>query len=181
MGRLKKKTGRNLHTAHGESQDFINLFKASESLYQDLFNNAGDAMFIYDLKGNIIEVNEAAVTLIVYTHDELTRTNISEFLTADSYKLTMKKQKALLEDETATQRYELQLIRKDGVSRNAESVTSLLTYEGQLVGVDCIVRNILERKWMEQELHESEAQYQATLQNIPLRYYWEGGRDYGNT
>ena len=47
--------------------------------------------------------------------------NVSEFLTAESFKATMKKQKALLKDETATQRYELEIIRKDGGRRNMES------------------------------------------------------------
>ena len=60
MGGSKEKAGRNLHTAHRESQDLINLFKASEMCYQDLFNNASDAIFIRNLKGNIIEVNVQA-------------------------------------------------------------------------------------------------------------------------
>jgi len=47
--------------------------------------------------------------------------NVSEFLTAESFKTVMKEQKALLKDETATQRYELEIIRKDGGRRNMES------------------------------------------------------------
>ena len=121
MGRLNKKTSRNPHTAHHESPDIINLSKVLAGRYQDLFNNASDAIFIRDLKGNITEVNKAAATLTGYTHNELTGMNASEFLTAESFKLIMKKQKALLEDETATQRYELEIIRKDGVRRNMES------------------------------------------------------------
>jgi len=117
---LKKKTTRNHHAAHCGSPD-INLPKVSERCYQDLFNNASDAIFICDLKGNTIEVNEAAVTLTGYKRNELTGMNVSEFLTAESFKATMKKQKALLEDEAATQRYELEIIRKDGVRRNMES------------------------------------------------------------
>ena len=121
MGRLNKKTGKKLNTAQHESLDTINLSKVSERRYQDLFNNASDAIFIRDLNGNIIEVNEAATALTGYTHNELTGMNASEFLTAESFKATMKKQKALLEDEAANQRYELEIIRKDGVRRNMES------------------------------------------------------------
>ncbi|MBA7692098.1 hypothetical protein ES703_100656 [subsurface metagenome] len=121
MKMLNKKTSRNPHRAHHESPDVTNLSKVSARRYQDLFNNASDAIFIRDLKGNIIEVNEAAATLTGYTHNELIRMTVSEFLTVASFKLVMKKQKALLEDETATQRYELEIIRKDGVRRNMES------------------------------------------------------------
>lgn len=152
MARLKKKTDRNPHTAHCESPDIINLSQVSARCYQNLFNNASDAIFIRDLKGNIIEVNEATVTHTGYTHNELTRMNVSEFLTAESFKLIMERQKALLEDETATQRYELEIIRKDGVRMNAESQTNLLTYKGQPLGVQCIVRDITERKRVEEAL-----------------------------
>ena len=121
MVRLKKKTSRNPHTAHHELPDSFNLPEVSARRYQDLFNNASDAIFIRDLEGNITEVNEAAVILTGYAHNELTGMNVSECLTAESFKATMKKQKALLEDEAATQRYELEIIRKDGVRRNMES------------------------------------------------------------
>ena len=120
MERLNKKTGKKLNTVQYQSLDTINLSKVSERRYQDLFNNASDAIFIRDLKGNIIEVNEGAVTLTGYTHNELTGMNASEFLTAESFKLIMKKQKALLEDEAANQRYELEIVRKDGVRREVK-------------------------------------------------------------
>jgi len=116
----KEKTGKKLNTANHEPPDIVNLSKVSERHYQDLFNNASDAIFIRDLKGNIIEINEAAVTLTGYTHNELTGMNVSEFLTAESFKLIMKKQKALLKDETANQRYELEIVRKDGVRREVK-------------------------------------------------------------
>ncbi|HUV45852.1 MAG TPA: PAS domain S-box protein, partial [Dehalococcoidia bacterium] len=152
MERLNKKTGKKLNTVQYQSLDTINLSKVSERRYQDLFNNASDAIFIRDLKGNIIEVNEGAVTLTGYTHNELTGMNASEFLTAESFKLIMKKQKALLEDEAANQRYELEIIRKDGVRLSAESRTSLLTHNGRPIGVQGIVRDITERKQMEEAL-----------------------------
>ncbi|GAH80748.1 unnamed protein product, partial [marine sediment metagenome] len=122
----KEKTGKKLNTAQHESLDSFNLPEVSERRYQDLFNNASDAIFIRNLNGNIIEVNEAAITLTGYTRNELAGMNVSEFLTAESFKTIMKEQKALLKDETATQRYELKIIRKDGVRMNTESRTSLL-------------------------------------------------------
>jgi len=160
---LNKKTGKKLNTAHHGSPD-INLSKVSERCYQDLFNNASDAIFIRDLKGNITEVNEAAVTLTGYTHNELIGMNVSEFLTAESFKATMKKQKALLEDETATQRYELEIVRKDGVRLSAESRTSLLTHNGQPLGIQCIVRDITERKRAEEALKESEEKFRTFME-----------------
>ncbi len=168
MKMLNKKTSRNLHTAQHDSPDSINLSKVLARRYQDLFNNASDAFFIRDLKGNIIEVNEAATTLTGYTHNELTGMTVSEFLTVESFKAVMEKQKALLEDETASQRYELEIIRKDGVRMNAESRTSLLTYNGRPLGVQCIVRDITESKWVEEELRIAEQNFRNSLDSSPL-------------
>ena len=167
MGKLNKKTGKKPNTAHHGSPD-INLSKVSARRYQDLFNNASDAIFIRDLKGNTIEVNEAAVTLTGYTHNELTRMNVSEFLTAESFKETMKKQKALLEDETAPQRYELEIIRKDGVRLSAESRTSLLTHDRWPIGVQCIVRDITEQKQIEKILQASEERFRNIYEESPI-------------
>ncbi|GAJ10659.1 unnamed protein product, partial [marine sediment metagenome] len=94
--------------------------------------------------------------------------NASEFLTAESFKAVMEKQKALLEDETASQRYELEIIRKDGVRMNAESRTSLLTYNGRPLGVQCIVRDITESKWVEEELRIAEQNFRNSLDSSPL-------------
>jgi len=168
MGKLNKKTGKKLNTANHDPPDSFNLHGVSARRYQDLFNNASDAIFIRDLKGNITEVNEAAATLTGYKRNELTGMNVSEFLTAESFKLIMKKQKALLEDETASQRYELEIIRKDGVRMNAESRTSLLTYNGRPLGVQCIVRDITERKWVEEELRIAEQNFRNSLDSSPL-------------
>ena len=174
MGRLNKKTSRNPHTAHHESPDIINLSKVLAGRYQDLFNNASDAIFIRDLKGNITEVNKAAATLTGYTHNELTGMNASEFLTAESFKLIMKKQKALLKDETANRRYELEIIRKDGVRMNAESRTNLLTHKGWPLGVQCIVRDITERERAEEALRESEERYRTVADFTYDWEYWIG-------
>jgi len=96
MGRLNKKTGKKLNTANHDSPDSFNLPEVSARRYQDLFNNASDAIFIRDLKGKITEVNEAAATLTGYTHNELKGMNVSEYLAVESFKLVMKKQKAML-------------------------------------------------------------------------------------
>jgi len=149
---LKEKTSEKPNAAQHEFSDNFNLLEVSARHYQDLFNNASDAIFIRDLKGNIAEVNEAAITLTGYTHDELLGMNVSEFLTAESFKKAMKKQQALLEDASANQRYDLEIIRKGGVRLSAESRTSLLTHNGRPLGVQCIVRDITERKRVEDAL-----------------------------
>ncbi|MFC1983924.1 PAS domain S-box protein [Chloroflexota bacterium] len=168
MGKLDKKTGKKLNTVQSECPDSFNLPEVSERRYRDLFNNASEAILIRDLNGNITEVNEAAVTLTGYTHNELAGMNISEFLTAESFQVIMKTQVAMLKEEATTQRYELEIIRKDGVRINAESRTSLLTYKGCPLGIQCVVRAITEQKRIEKALRASEERFRKLYEKSPI-------------
>ena len=124
----------------------------AESRYRDLFNSAGNAIFIRDLKGNISEVNQEASALSGYTLDELVKMNISQFLSVKGFELVMEKQQALLKGKAPTERYELELIRKDGTRVVIESLTRLLTEEGQPMGIQAVVWDITEQKRLHEEL-----------------------------
>jgi len=131
----------------------------AESRYRYLFNNAGNAIFIRDLKGNIIEVNQEAAALTGYTLDELTKMNISRFLSTANLMLVMEKQQALVKGRAHTKRYELELIKKDGTRVVTESLSRLLTEKGQPVGIQAMVWDITEQK----RLHKNLQSYIAEI------------------
>src|SRR5207249_5001383 len=61
----------------------------SETRYRELFENVIDVVYLHDLQGRILEINEAGVRVSGYTHDELLSMNISEFVApADRDKAT---------------------------------------------------------------------------------------------
>lgn len=122
--------------------------KKSESRYHDLFNSASDAIIIRNLDGNIFEVNESASELTGYTVAELTSMNISQFLAPESFETTMEKQKRQLEGEAASQRYELELIRKNGTGAIIEAMISIVQEEGHPVAVQATVRDVTEQRRM---------------------------------
>jgi len=126
--------------------------KESERRYRNLFNSASDGIFIHDLKGNIIEVNRAAAALTGYPASELTGMNISRFLSDESLKLAIERQQVLLKGEADTQRYELELIRRDGTKRFIEIMARLITEEGQGVGIQSMVRDVTEQKRLRENM-----------------------------
>ena len=148
----EKKALRELDVAHNELHNNAKLLRASEARYRDLFNSATNGIFIRDLEGNLIEVNQMASTLTCYTLDELAKMNISQFLSTESFKVAMERQQAQLKGEAATQRYELELIRKDGTTMIIESLTRLLTENGQPVGVQAMVWDITEQKRLRENM-----------------------------
>ncbi len=181
----EKKAQADLDVAHRELQNNAKLLRASEARFRDLFNSASDAIFVRDLEGNILEVNQAASALSGYTIEELAKMNISQFLSAESFKTAVEKQQRQFQNEVTSQRYELELIKKDGTKAIIESVTRLIRENGQPVGIQAMVRDVTqqrrmwenmqfyvaeitkaqeeERKRIARELHDETAQALAAL------------------
>jgi len=122
--------------------------KASENRYRALFDCANDGMLVHDLEGNIGMTNSAMADLTGYTIDELTKMNISQFLSASSFGTIMEKQRTRVnnEPETLTQRYELQMIKKDGTERTIDIVMNLLPDKEQSLIIQTIARDVTEQK-----------------------------------
>ncbi len=143
---------RELDSAHQELQSSTELLRASEARYRDLFDSASEAIFIHDLEGNIVEANQAAAMLTGYRVEELARMNMSQLLSAESLESDMERQQGLLEGTAATQRYELELITRDGAKRTIESVARLISADGQPASVQEIVRDVTEQKQIRENL-----------------------------
>lgn len=126
--------------------------KESESRYRDLFSSASEAIIISDLEGNIVEVNKAASDLTGYTVDELAMMNVRQFLTAESFEIALGRQRRLLNGETASERYELEIIKKDGKEAIIEAAIRLITQKGQPVAFQNIARDVTEERRMQDNL-----------------------------
>jgi PAS domain S-box-containing protein len=124
----------------------------SERRYRDLFNGASDALCIRDLKGNILEVNRAMSDITGYTEMELTRLHISQILTPESVDITMERQQRRLKGEIAGQRYELELIRKDGMRTIIDLMISIIHKNGQPVAIQANIRDVTEQKRLKENM-----------------------------
>jgi len=140
-----------LEENHKQAEEAL---RTSENRYRALFDGASDGMLVRDLEGNIIITNSAMAELTGYTTDELMKMNISQLLSASSFETTMEKQRKRIEDESEalTQRYELQMIRKDGIERTTDVVTSLLPDRERRQIIQSISRDITEQKRAQENL-----------------------------
>jgi PAS domain S-box-containing protein len=118
--------------------------RESEERYRELFENAKDAIYVHDLKGNYIRVNRAAEELSGYSREEIVGHNFTEFIAKEHVSLVRQNFSELTREGEAS--YEADVIGKDG-RRVPVEISSRAIYEnGVMVGVQGMVRDITERK-----------------------------------
>jgi len=123
----------------------------TEQNYRYLFENASDAMWVHDMKGNIVDSNKANEKLTGYTKQELFGMNAKDFLTKESLNVAREVRRKLLKGEDINQPYEQRLIRKDRTIRAVKMATSLVIIDGEARGFQHVARDVTEEK----QLHEN--------------------------
>lgn len=119
--------------------------RESEERYRELFENARDAIYVHDLKGNYTSINRAAERLSGYNREEILGRNFAEFITREHVEQARDCLFSKLARSGETT-YEVEVIAKDG-RRVPVEVSSRAIYEnGVIVGVQGTARDITERK-----------------------------------
>ncbi len=121
-------------------------FELTEQNYQYLFENASDAMWIQDMKGDIVNANKACEKLAGFTRQELLSKNVREFVTGEFLELAREVYRRLLSGEELTQPYEQRLVRKDGSTGMMKMSTSLVIIDGEMRGFQHVARDVTEEK-----------------------------------
>ncbi|MBA7681668.1 hypothetical protein ES703_90008 [subsurface metagenome] len=149
----------------------------SERNYRQLFENASDAIWVHDMRGNIIAANEAAGKLVGYSVEELKKMNVRRFLSDKGLNLASQIRRKLLEKEPVEQPYKQRLLRKDGTEAILLLSTNLVTESGKPVGFQHIARDITEERRMQDSLRyylgqkRSASVLLATFMTIPVKFF----------
>jgi two-component system, cell cycle sensor histidine kinase and response regulator CckA len=128
--------------------------RRSEEKFRALFEHFGDAVFIHDIEGHFLEVNQAACERLGYSRDELLRKLPIDIEAAEPLLLDQRAGGDVRTLETA-------YIRRDGTVLPVELTSRNIEYEGE-AAILSIARDISERKRAEAELRRlAEAVHQA--------------------
>ncbi|MFH1642325.1 MAG: PAS domain S-box protein [Nanoarchaeota archaeon] len=122
----------------------------SEKRYRHLFENAGDAIFVADDKGNFVNVNEKAIELLGYTKDELLRMNVIDTYQPKTQSDLIKNQIELLKKPASCFFIERKMCRKDSQILNVEINLTIISKKPVLIMA--IVRNITEVKRLKKKI-----------------------------
>ena len=138
----------------------------SEERYRAFFETAGDCVFIAAADGRWIDVNDVAIHLFGYSgKEELRGLSIGEMFADPAEKVTLIR---LIAEKGGVREYPVDMKRRDG-SVIQTLVTAVLWKDdsGNTMGYRGMLRDITERKKMEQTLKESEQRLSDIINFLP--------------
>lgn len=141
--------------------------RESEMKYRALFEFANDAVFIMNLDGEQIMVNNRAAEMLGYTLKELSGKSFKEVIASYEYKDAQKRLHGLLAGKSYGS-YERMARRKDGTEFPVEVTATLIrNLEGKPLFIQSVVRDVSERKKAEETLKESKEMYKTLVETSP--------------
>lgn len=129
--------------------------RESEEKYRDLFENANDPIFIVDADLNYIDVNKKAVELFGYSREELLSMNVLDVIPPEQ-KPKSEKEFMKLKNKESYDKFVGKMHAKDGRWLDVEVSSSPILENGKLIGSRDIVRDITDRKRLEDEFLKRE-------------------------
>ncbi|MFP4268727.1 MAG: PAS domain S-box protein [Spirochaetaceae bacterium] len=141
----------------------------SEEKYYSLFDQAVEGVYLHDLEGNIIDVNQAVCGQTGYSREELLRLSVFDIHTAENSKrnLSQGETKRIWRDAREGERFffDVEHRRKNGTIFPVRVSTGPVRY-GENKVIMAIAEDISERKKAEQELRSKEESLRITLNSI---------------
>ena len=126
--------------------------QVSERRYRTLFESANDAIWVHDLKGNILTANKACEELTEYTLEELSHMNVANFLREDDLALAQRVRDRLLLGDRVDNPYEQKMVRRDGTEAILKLSTNLITADGKPIAFQNLARDVTEEKRMQENM-----------------------------
>jgi len=128
-----------------------------EEKYQTILDNIEDSYYEVDLEGNFTFFNNSLCQLGGCSREELMGTNHRQFLNEETARDVFQMFNKVYTTGTPAKAFDWKMIRKDGAIRYVEASASLIKEaSGKPVGFRGIIRDVTERKKIEEKLRNEE-------------------------
>jgi len=164
--RLAERIGEQIAGAIANTRLFTELKKTERSLreseerYRTILENIEDGYFEVDIAGNLTFFNDSVCKMVGYPRTEIMGMNNHQYTDKENSKILYQTFNKVFSTGEPSTGVDYEIIIKDGTKLNVESSVSLIrNTSGQPIGFRGIMRNITERKRMEEALRDSEKRY----------------------
>ena len=138
-----------------EQKKMEEALRQSEEKYRSILENIQEAYFEVDLMGKFTFFNDSSCRLTGYSREELACANYSQFSDKETVEDVLKAFKKIYKTGESNEGLDWLIIRKDGTKRYVEATVSLKKdLSGTPTGFKGVIRDITERKHIEQELKD---------------------------
>ncbi|MCA9913731.1 MAG: PAS domain S-box protein, partial [Anaerolineae bacterium] len=136
-----------------------------QHLYESLFQQSNDAVFMLNMEGQHVTVNQRAADMLGYTTEEIISLSYKDLVIPVEQALSNNVLQRMLAGETIPP-YERTFCKKDGTLIPTEiNVEIVRDSDGTPMYLQSIVRDITERKRMENALRESEHRLRSFVEH----------------
>jgi PAS domain S-box-containing protein len=146
--------------------------RQSEEKYRNILEHVEEGYYEEDLAGNFTFFNDSLCQIYGSPGEELLGLNYKRYTDKETARKLFQVFNEIYRTGNPSKEYSYELIRKDGSKRYIEASASLIKDAADKpVGFRGIVRDVTERKKMEQVLLEREEQYRTLLETMEEGYY----------
>ncbi len=150
-----------------DRREIESALKELEERHRAIFEGIEEGYIEADLKGNTIICNDSFCKITGYTKEELIRLNYREYMTESMSEVVFNAYNKVYRTEIPEKTFHYEIIRKDKTKKIIENSISLVkNSEGNTVGFRSIVRDITDRKRIEEELELHRGRLQAIFRSV---------------
>jgi diguanylate cyclase (GGDEF)-like protein/PAS domain S-box-containing protein len=155
-----------------ERKQMEEALRQSEEKHRSILENIRESYFEVDLAGNFTFFNDSLCRLTGCSREELVGMNYSKFSDKDTSKIVFKTFNKVFLTGEPTEGFDWPTTRKDGIKIYVSATISLRKDPaGNPVGFRGVLRDVTERKRMEEALRQSEEKHRSILENIRESYF----------
>ncbi|MBA4394304.1 MAG: hypothetical protein C0407_12205, partial [Desulfobacca sp.] len=142
--------------------------RQSEERYRTIFENLEDGYYEVDLAGKFTFFNESICRILGYPKEELLGMDNRQYTDQEAAKKEFQIFNKVYRTEEPAKGFDHEVLRKDGTKRTIQASISLRKDAlGQTIGFGGLIRDISERKQMEEALRISEERHRVLVEQAP--------------
>jgi PAS domain S-box-containing protein len=146
--------------------------RQSEEKYRTILESIEEGYYEDDLAGNFTFVNDSMCRIHGYSLEEMIGMNYKQYTDKKTAKNLLQVFNKIYRTGEPNKSYTHEAIRKDGTRRYIEASASLKKdASGKPIGFKGIVRDVTERKQMEDEIRQSEERYRTLIEEMEEGYF----------